>query len=115
FVSEENKKPLADEFDLVQTLFREQIASGVATLDAVPSASAAAKRCALHGRRRLCHCLTIGMHHHDLVAADTQVRQLSLANREPELHAAADAEGFDADEPFEYWTRMLTQLFALWI
>src|SRR5207244_3951996 len=56
-----DQPPLADEQDLFRTLLREPLANGTVVLRTARAPSAVAQWCALHGRRSLCHCLTVGL------------------------------------------------------
>jgi hypothetical protein len=113
--ADEPGHPLADERELLRTLLREQLANGTVALETAASAGAVARRCALHGRRSLCHCLTIGMMPHRLVAAETQVSSLNLAGARPVLKTEEEEDNIESDDLLEAWARALDQLLAEWI
>jgi hypothetical protein len=109
------KHPLADEHNLLQTLLREQIANTTVALLSDPSLSVIAARCALHGRRSLCHCLIVGLGPQPLTAEDTQVCQLNLASPHPELTTPEEMNGNEPQDALGAWVLTLENLLQLWI
>jgi hypothetical protein len=114
---EPGKSPeLAPERELVDMLFREQIAAGTVAVRSVRSAGELAALCETIARRSTCCCLAAGTKLHPLNADGTPVLQLSLEHSRPELVAKdGKAELGETEDLFQGWVMWLEALLARWM
>jgi hypothetical protein len=116
FLGEGDAPPLAEEYRLLETLLREQIANGTAALGRVADAEAAARLCALRARRSLCHWLAVSTAGEKVRADATGVARLRV---DGPLPALGEGDGPlrppEADEPVAGWAAALQSLLEGWV
>jgi hypothetical protein len=121
FLHEDGSFPLKLEFELLEMLFREQVANGIVRL--FPSKSRPnddfaqthtpeelADHCRRMARRSLCHLLAVSMQDRPQQIEDTTIARLMLSNAQPTLVHATD----DSATPSE-WPAALEKLLQLWV
>ncbi|MCI0464755.1 MAG: hypothetical protein L0Z62_48140 [Gemmataceae bacterium] len=108
--------PLQHEYELLETLLREQIANGTVGLLRAAGAADVARHCALKARRSLCHCLTISTTGEPFRADSTVVVRLRV---DGPLPALAEGEGPLAsdkwDDALDSWGKALGYLLQGWV
>jgi hypothetical protein len=116
FLGKGERLPLQEEWRLLETLLREQIANGTAALARAGDADAAARVCALRARRSLCHCLAVSAAGEKFRADGTAVTRLRV---DGPLPAVAEGDGPlqqpEADEPVGGWAAALQSLLEGWV
>jgi hypothetical protein len=108
--------PLQEEYRLLETLLREQVANGTAVLGRAADAGAAARLCALRARRSLCHWLAVSAAGERVRADGTGVARLRV---DGPLPALGEGDGPlsppEADEPVAGWAAALEALLEGWV
>lgn len=110
-----NEAALRDERELLQTVLREELVNGTLVIESAASIGLIARRCALHGRRSLCHCLWVGMSARPVAAADTRSIALCLGAAGPQLSGDDGELSEPTAEPLEGWFQTVVQLLARWL
>ena len=82
-VESEGDAALADERELLELIFREQIANGTVVVASIQSADLAA-RCREHARRSLCHCTTLSVRDGDSRQSKVGKSKVESRKAEPE-------------------------------
>jgi len=82
-VESEGDAALADERELLELIFREQIANGTVVVASV-NATALAARCREHARRSLCHCTTLSVRDGDSRQSKVGKSKVESRKAEPE-------------------------------
>jgi hypothetical protein len=97
---------LADERELLEMIFREQIANGTVVVESVKP-EAVARRCREHARRSLCHCTTLSVRDRPLEAEATVVTRLRLNAAAPALlgDGIEEADEDDSQPKLTAWHR----------
>jgi len=109
-------QPLKHEWELIQTILREQIENGSVVLSALPTKQALIKHCGYRAQRSLCHCLIAGTKKVDLQAENTIVEHLTIGSGRPTLSVNADPPlVIEGDDALEHWTNTTEKLLQLWI
>jgi hypothetical protein len=108
-------KRLADEADLLRTLFREQIASKQVSVE-IAEPGSVALRCQLRARRCLCKCLALSLTRQEIAAEGVSIAQWILNGPVPALALdTAEAVVPESDSPLEGWRTLLLRLLQAWI
>jgi vWA domain found in the FtsH ternary systems/N-terminal helical region fused to the FtsH ternary system vWA domain len=89
---------LADERELLEMIFRDQIANGTVVVESVKPASVAA-RCRERARRSLCHCTMISVRDRAFPSDETVVLRLQLNAPAPRLLGDEIGNAVDHDPP----------------
>jgi len=104
--------PLEDEEGLLQMMFRDEIASGIVSIESAAKGELAG-RCAAHIRKSLCHCLVISSHE---LALETAAEMSSLTCAAPVLSTpSTEPHDCPGDTPWERWEAALLELLACWV
>ncbi len=113
-VCDGEKSPLAAEFLLLKTLWREAIANGTILLETLTAAKVA-HHCADLARRSQCCCVGIAVDPPSIKVQGVEVDSLRIQGPRPVL-ACADAGHFhpEEDDPFDAWARVLERLLWNW-
>jgi len=107
---------LKHEWELLQTLLREQIENGTVILRGAPSPQALAKYCAHRAARSLCHCLAFSANPVDLLAENTIVERVTVDSARPSLSVNHDPPiAIEADDALEHWVGVTEKLLMLWV
>ncbi len=108
--------PMQAERELLERLWREEIANGTVCFTTLPTPAALPLHCAQRARRSMCHCLTVFAQPQPLDAPQTVVTRMQLAGPSPALGSNGEAlvipEGEDA---LERWASALRQILQRWI
>jgi hypothetical protein len=106
---------LTPQAQLLETLFREEIALGEVTMEhAEPNA--VAPRCQQRARRSLCNCLAVSLERQEIAADWAVVAQLIPGGPIPQVLIDRDAlPPPDVDHPFDAWRELLLGLLQRWI
>jgi hypothetical protein len=115
FVCDGQADPLAQEYGLLEMLFRESIANGTVRLHRVADRAAAAKVVAERGQRSLCHALSVGAAVKPFDAAGCAVNHLVIAGPRPRLVAEDGTEAVDLGEAWDGWRAVLERLLTVWL
>ncbi len=111
----EGTEVLAAEKGLLETLLREEIATGTVRILRLPPERLAGQ-CASWARRSMCHCLTVGTRAIPLEAEDTAVTQLQIDGPRPALgDDFGDVTELEGEDPFDSWSEALKQILRRWI
>lgn len=106
---------LASEKGLLETLLREEIATGAVRVVRLP-AEQLAPQCRSWARRSLCHCLTVATQAMPLEADETVVTQLQITGPRPQLaDETQELTTLEAEDPFDSWSQTLEQILRRWI
>jgi hypothetical protein len=112
------------ERELLEMLFREQIANGtVAPLRAKDDSwlpllapDALPKKCAAYANRSLCHCLTLSAADRPFEAPDVVVTRLVVDGACPALGSVGEEAVYpEGEEPFDVWAAALLELLQRWV
>lgn len=122
FLLDPEKKPgknpadLSDERELLEVLFREQIANGTVLLTDADSLEEFQERCNRSARCGLCHGILISTEQHPLEIETALITQITLNGPVPVI--AIDDGQLESDasaNPTEQWGETLVQLLAAWV
>jgi hypothetical protein len=115
FVGEGEEEPLKAERELLQSLFREQIASGTVFLERM-AADRVKSACRNWARRSMVHALVLGEDPPVLEPEETVVTRLKIAGPRPAL---GDADGepavVEAEDAMDSWGTTLEQVLQRWV
>jgi hypothetical protein len=115
FVDKGDKEPLADERELLENLFREQIADGTVHVERVKKNQLAAL-CTQWARRSMCHCLQIAARIEKFEPEDTVVTRMRINGPIPALgDSGEELAKVAADDPMESWGLALQQVLQRWV
>lgn len=111
FLEEANVPALADERELLEMIFRDQIANGTVVIESAKPA-AVAPRCREHARRSLCHCTLLSVRDRPVEIDGTIVTRLQLGSAVPRLIADEmwESEERDSPSPMTSWQRSVSGL-----
>ena len=103
---------LADEQELLEMVFREQLANQ--TVEVTPfDLSQLAEHCDEHSRRSLCHCVTISRSDEGIETEDALMTNLAIDGTRPEVRCGLDpASVSDAPSAFVAWQDSTVELLA---
>ena len=108
---------LASERNLLELLFRDEIASGMVVHTELGQPQLAA-HCALRARRSLCHCLTLSTGEPHLQAHGAQISHLRVSGARPVLRPEHDDPETPADAPesdLDAWQAATEALLTRWL
>jgi hypothetical protein len=115
FVVEKDEEPLKAERELLQSLFREQIASGTVFLERV-EAEQVESLCRNWARRSMVHCLILGENPPALEPADTVVTRLKIAGPRPALGDGVEEPVLvEAEDAMDSWSQALEKVLQRWV
>lgn len=113
---DENVDELAAERELLERLFREQIANGTVSFYRMKDSYSLEQHCSMRARRSLCHCLAVSPKDEDLHAQDTVVTRFRIRSARPEMAGRVeDLEPKEADDDFGAWSATLQDLLSRWV
>ncbi len=112
----EIEEPLQEERNLLQTLFREEIANGTVELRRPASLAEVERELGLRARRSLCHCLAISAGGAGPRPDSTAVTRLEVKGPRPSLAAGDEpASSPEADTAADAWNAALRRLLQRWV
>jgi hypothetical protein len=113
---EGDNAPLQHEYELLETLLREQIANKTVKLRRAADLNEVAQHCALKARRSLCHCLVISTKGERVKADGTVTVRLRVDGPQPAL---AEGDGPlatpEGDDALDSWGKALEYLLQGWV
>jgi hypothetical protein len=113
-IQDKGAKPLAQEGQLLEMLFREQIENKAVEIRHV--ADDPARHAEQIAQRSLCHLLTVSSGGVDAQAETAVTTNLTVHGPRPELRVGYDTpQTLEADDAFEAWTATLERLLAIWV
>jgi hypothetical protein len=103
FVGPKNKPPLGNECELLEMIFREQIANGTVTVE-LASESDVLSRCEEYARNSLCHCVLVGAQDQKIETDSFLVTRLVTDAARPSLGIDnVDCQEADDDDDLQAW------------
>lgn len=107
---------LTKERELLEVLFREEIANGVVKLSEMEFTKQFAAHCDHTARRSLCHCVLLSTKPHSVEIENTLITQLRLDGPIPEVSLDDGKwEQREGELLLEQWTATLVYLLAGWV
>jgi hypothetical protein len=102
-VGSKTKPPLVDEQELLEMVFREQIANGTVSVAETTSAEVSA-RCEEYARNSLCHCILVGAQDQFVDTRNYLITRLVLDGIRPSLGVdESESELQDDDNDLDAW------------
>ncbi len=115
FLGSEDRDGLTSERALLQTLLREEIATGSVQILRLPP-NHLVMHCENASNRSLCHCLQVGTRVVPIEAEDTQVAQLEINGPRPALgDDSRPLTVLESDDALDSWAMALEQILRRWI
>lgn len=106
---------LSPEKGLLETLLREEIASGTVHILRLPL-DRLTDQCSNWSRRSLCHCLMVGSQITALEADETVVTHLKIDGPRPALaDETQELSSLESEDPFDSWSQALEQILRRWV
>ncbi len=108
--------PLTDERELLEMLFREQIANNTVQLTDVDNLNDFKLHCKEHARRSLCHCTLLSTKDGTLELENAYLSRLQLDAAVPAV-TIEDGDGtpLEGEAPLEIWKAALGRLLESWV